>query len=281
MTTVALSRADIERDASAPLLELRSASKQYKQRGGDSTNWALRDLSLIFPADHGTITALVGESGSGKTTAGRLALGLIAPTEGEVLYIGTPLNKMKKGQQRMFRREVQVIAQDPYSAFNPFYHVGHIFAVVRRRLGVYEHRRAANDALHEVLDFVGLGERDMLSRYPHELSGGERQRLMVARALYARPRLIVADEPVSMVDANLRLQILELIERVRSEFGISFLYISHDLSTVYRLASDLVVMQDGHPVEQGSARKIIEQPSHPYTQALLDATPSPDPSIRW
>jgi peptide/nickel transport system ATP-binding protein len=104
---------------------------------------------------------------------------------------------------------------------------------------------------------------------------------MVARALYARPRIIIADEPVSMVDANLRLQILEIIERVRSELGISFLYISHDLSTVYQIASDVVVMQNGTVVEQGSAREVIEHPSHPYTQALLDATPSPDPSVRW
>ena len=267
--------------AETPLLELRSVSKLFKARRRGGGTLALHDFSLRFEEAGGKVIALVGESGSGKTTAGRVALGLISPTEGEVFYAGQRLDRLSRQEQRRFRREVQAVAQDPYSAFNPFYRVGHIFRLVQRRLGVYASKVEARSALEETLEFVGLGGRDILSRYPHQLSGGERQRLILARALYVRPRIIIADEPVSMVDASLRLQILEIIERVRAELGISFLYISHDLSTVYHVANDILVMYQGEVVERGDARDVIENPSHAYTQLLLDATPSPDPSVRW
>lgn len=275
-----------DQDATAPLLELRGIGKSYKPRkirgvGIDPKSFVLRELSIGFNQGGGRVVAVVGESGSGKTTAGRIALGLLTPTEGEVVYLGRPMAQLSRQSRRQFRRDVQAVTQDPYSAFNPFYRVGHVFAIARRRLGMYSSKAEERSALADALHFVGLGGWDILARYPHQLSGGERQRLMIARALYVRPRLIIADEPVSMVDANLRLQILEIIERARSELGISLLYISHDLSTVYKIASDIVVLHHGEVVETGSARDVIENPSHPYTRRLIDATPSPDPSVRW
>jgi peptide/nickel transport system ATP-binding protein len=271
-----------ERDAASVLLELRGVGKVYRTRGVRGPGaYALRDFSVAFDVSGGRVIALVGESGSGKTTAGRIALGLTTPSEGEVLYGGRPLSQMSRQEQRQFRRDVQAVAQDPYSAFNPFYRVGHVFRLAQRRLGMYATAAEQRSALEETLEFVGLGGRDILSRYPHQMSGGERQRLMIARALYVRPRIIVADEPVSMVDANLRLQILEIIERVRSELGISLLYISHDLSTVYKIANDIIVLNEGEVVERGSASEVITNPAHAYTRLLIDSTPSPDPTVRW
>lgn len=271
-----------EEGAATALLELRDVSKLYRTRGvrGPGTH-ALRDFSVRFEQSGGRVIALVGESGSGKTTAGRIALGLISPTDGQVTYGGRPLNRMSREEHRRFRRDVQAVAQDPYSAFNPFYRVGHVFRLAQRRLRVYPTEASQREALEETLEFVGLAGRDILSRYPHQLSGGERQRLMIARALYVRPRIIVADEPVSMVDANLRLQILAIIERVRSELGISLLYISHDLSTVYQIANDIIVLNQGEIVERGNARDVIENPMHAYTRLLIESTPSPDPTVRW
>jgi peptide/nickel transport system ATP-binding protein len=266
----------------APLLELRQVSKSYHRRGlRSASSFALRDFSLSFPADGGTITALVGESGSGKTTAGRLALGLISPTEGEVNYNGRSLRRMPREERRRFRREVQAIFQDPYSAFNPFYRVGHVFRLVERRLRAYSDDASAVAALEETLDFVGLGGRDILTRYSHQLSGGERQRLMIARALFARPRIIIADEPVSMIDASLRAQVLRIIERMRSELGISLLYISHDLSTVSQIANEMIVLCRGEIVERGTAREVILNPQHEYTRLLIESIPTPDPAIPW
>jgi peptide/nickel transport system ATP-binding protein len=271
-----------ERDPESVLLELRNVGKIYRTRGvRGAGSYALRNFSVAFDVSGGRVIALVGESGSGKTTAGRIALGLTSPSEGEVLYAGQPLSRMSRQDQRQFRRDVQAVAQDPYSAFNPFYRVGHVFRVAQRRLRIYSTAAEQRAALEETLEFVGLGGRDILSRYPHQMSGGERQRLMIARALYVRPRIIVADEPVSMVDANLRLQILEIIERVRSELGISLLYISHDLSTVYQIANDIIVLNQGEVVEYGNARDVITNPSHAYTRLLIDSTPSPDPTVRW
>jgi peptide/nickel transport system ATP-binding protein len=270
------------RDNAGVLLELRGVSKIYRTRGvAGPGSYALRDFSVAFDESGGRVIALVGESGSGKTTAGRIALGLTSPTAGEVFYAGRPLSRMSRRDQQQFRRDVQAVAQDPYSAFNPFYRVGHVFRLAQRRLRIYPTAAEQRSALEESLDFVGLGARDILSRYPHQMSGGERQRLMIARALYVRPRIIVADEPVSMVDANLRLQILEIIERARSELGISLLYISHDLSTVYQIANDIIVLNQGEVVERGRAGDVITNPAHAYTRLLIDSTPSPDPTVRW
>jgi peptide/nickel transport system ATP-binding protein len=264
------------------LLEARSIGKTYG-RGLLSSRpaiTAVRDFSLEFIAEEPRIVALAGESGSGKTTAAQLTLGLTRPTTGEVRYRGRPLPGLGRTARRAFRRDVQAVLQDPYGAFNPFYRVRHVFDVAARNFQI-----AAGDdrerAVADALDFVGLDAGRMLARYPHELSGGERQRLMIARAFMLRPKLIVADEPVSMIDASLRASILEIILRLRAEAGISFLYITHDLSTAYHIADELIVLLNGEVVERGASQQVIDAPTHPYTQRLVDSVPVPDPDVRW
>src|SRR5216684_7019802 len=166
-------------------------------------NTALKDLSLEIKSEPPSITAIVGESGSGKTTLARLLLGVIAPTRGEVMYLGKTFGSMTGAERRAFRRDVQVIFQDPYDAYNPFYKIDHVLAKPIANFGLARTRREARGLIEQVLEAVGLRPEETLGRYPHQLSGGQRQRVMVARALLIRPRVIIADEPVSMVDASL------------------------------------------------------------------------------
>ena len=264
---------------SGPLLEAAGLGKTFG--GGALTRRspvvALRDFELGFADDEARIVALAGQSGSGKTTAAQLVLGFAHPTTGEVRYRGRSLRALGRNERREFRREVQAVLQDPYGAFNPFYRVRHVFDVAARNFGVADATRAVADAFA----FVGLDASRFLDRFPHELSGGERQRLMIARALLLRPKLIVADEPVSMIDASLRASILDIIIRLNKDEGISFLYITHDLSTAYHIADDLVVLFEGETVERGPARTVIDSPQHPYTRTLVESVPVPDPDVRW
>jgi peptide/nickel transport system ATP-binding protein len=242
---------------------------------------ALTEFEVAFSEDEPRIVALAGQSGSGKSTAAQLILGLERPTTGEVRYRGRSLDGLGRERQRDFRREVQAVLQDPYAAFNPFYRVRHVFDVAGRNFDIAaagpERRRAVEDALA----YVGLDPARMLDRFPHELSGGERQRLMIARAFLLRPKLIVADEPVSMIDASLRAAILDIIIRLNKDEGISFLYITHDLSTAYHIADELVVLFEGDIVERGPARTVIDGPQHDYTKLLVESVPVPDPDVRW
>jgi ABC-type oligopeptide transport system ATPase subunit len=208
-------------------------------------------------------------------------LGLETPTAGEVFYRGQPLTGLHRSDWVAFRREVQAVLQDPYGAFNPVYRIRHVFNVASRKFGIGNTDAERATAIARSLDFVGLDPDRFLDRFPHELSGGERQRLMIARALLLQPRLIVADEPVSMVDASLRASILQIILRLKAEQGISFLYITHDLSTAYHIADELIILLDGEAVERGPARKVIDAPTHEYTRLLIDSVPVPDPDVRW
>jgi peptide/nickel transport system ATP-binding protein len=165
--------------------------------------------------------------------------------------------------------------------FNPFYRAGHIFDLVVRRFGLAGNRRDARECVEEALRRVGLLGEEVLDKYPHQLSGGQRQRMMVARAYLMKPRLIVADEPVSMVDASLRSMILDVMLRLRDEAGISFLYITHDLSTAYQVADDIHILYRGALVETGPVAQVLENPAHPYTRLLIDSVPLPDPGQRW
>ena len=221
----------------APLLEARHATKVFRRgmlRKHETV--ALEDFSLSIHNEPPSITAVVGESGSGKTTLARLLLGLIAPTEGEVLYNGNSLRSLSRGQWRQFRRDVQVIFQDPYEVNNPFYKVDHVLKTPIAKFGLARSRAGARRLTEEALQAVGLRPEETLGRYPHQLSGGQRQRVMVARALLVRPRLIVADEPVSMVDASLRATILGSLRQLNQQFGISLIYITHDLTTAYQIS---------------------------------------------
>jgi peptide/nickel transport system ATP-binding protein len=238
------------------LLEARGLTKTF---GGGLLDRhhavALRDFSLAWPADRPSVTAVVGESGSGKTTLSRLLLGLLAPTDGQVLYRGTDLARMTRGERRTFRREVQAVFQDPYEVYNPFYRVDHVLTVPVARFGLAASRAEARALIEAALRAVGLRPDETLGRFPHQLSGGQRQRVMVARALLLRPRVILADEPVSMVDASLRATILGALGRMTRELGIPVVYITHDLATAYQISENIVVLYRGAVVEAGDVER--------------------------
>jgi peptide/nickel transport system ATP-binding protein len=241
---------------------------------------ALDDVTLTL-GDDPTIVSVVGQSGSGKTTLMRLLLGLLAPTSGTVAYRGTDLSAMKGPAFATFRREVQAVFQDPFGVFNPFYRVDRALELPLRRFGLARSRDEARALAEAGLEAVGLRPADTLGRFPHQLSGGQRQRLMIARALLLRPRVLIADEPVSMVDASLRATILESLWRLQAEHGISIVYVTHDLTTAYQIADRIVVMVGGRIVEEGDPETVIHRPAHDYTKALVAAVPPPDPAVDW
>jgi peptide/nickel transport system ATP-binding protein len=224
---------------------------------------------------------VVGESGSGKTTLARLMLGLIRPTGGAVLFEGRDLRELSAASRRDFRRQVQAIFQDPYEVYNPFYRIDHVLRAPVRKFRLARGAAAGNGLIEAALHAVGLQPDEILGRFPHQLSGGQRQRVMVARALLLRPRLIVADEPVSMVDASLRATILGSLRRLYDEHGISLLYITHDLATAYQLADTVLVLYRGRVAEAGAVELVVKAPRHPYTQLLIGSIPQVAATRGW
>ncbi|MGH2614032.1 MAG: ABC transporter ATP-binding protein [Thermomicrobiales bacterium] len=265
------------------LLEARNVTKVFGGGGirRKPGNVALSDFSFGVESEPPTITAIVGESGSGKTTLARLLLGLAEPTTGEVLYRGKDLRGLTAEERRRFLRDVQVIFQDPYEVYNPFYKVDHVLETPIRKFHLAPTRETARALMEETLNAVGLRPEETLGRHPHQLSGGQRQRIMVARALLLQPRLIIADEPVSMVDASLRATILESLRQLHLNFGISILYITHDLTTAYQISQNIVVMYRGEVAEVGDVDLVVKQPRHPYTQLLIQSIPQADPNHPW
>jgi oligopeptide/dipeptide ABC transporter ATP-binding protein len=231
--------------------------------------------------DEPTIVAVVGQSGSGKTTLMRLLLGLLAPTQGSVRYRGVELSQATRVASATYRREVQAVFQDPFAVFNPFYTVDHLLSVPIDRFKLAKSKSEARDKMVEALTAVGLRPGDVLGRFPHQLSGGQRQRINVARALMLRPKLLVADEPVSMVDASLRANILETLRGLQKNYGVSVIYITHDLTTAYHVAKSIVVLYRGCVMEAGDVDTVIKSPQHPYTRLLVDSIPWPDINRRW
>ncbi len=266
---------------SATTLEVADAWVEFG-RGwfGGGAKQALRGVSLRLP-DRPHVLAVVGESGSGKTTLTRLLLGLLKPTRGAVLWQGRDLATLDGRARDDYRRAVQAIFQDPFGAYNPAYKVDRMLLLPARRFGLAASDAEARALAEAALSAVGLRPAETLGRHPHQLSGGQRQRLMVARAIMLRPRVIVADEPVSMVDASLRATILESLWRLRHEAGLSLVYVTHDLTTAYQVADTVMVMRDGAVVEEGDVEQVIRAPRHPYTQELVAAVPPPDPTIDW
>lgn len=266
-----------------PLLEVRDLTKIY--RGGflrpGQQVVALQDFNLLIPDKPAKITAIAGESGSGKTTLANLILGFISPTSGQILYRGLDITKLGRQRRIDYARQVQAIFQDPYAVYNPFYRVKHIFDLVIKNFKLARSRDEARHLIEDALKMVGMRGEEVLEKYPHQLSGGQRQRMMVARAYLLKPRLIVADEPVSMVDASLRAMILQIMLRLREEQNISFLYITHDLSTAYQVCDDIFILYQGSIAEQGDTAQVIENPKHPYVQMLIDSIPVPDPKQKW
>jgi oligopeptide/dipeptide ABC transporter ATP-binding protein len=242
---------------------------------------ALEDFSFAIDAERPSITAIVGESGSGKTTLARLLLGLVAPTSGQVLYQGRDLHALSGSERRAFRRDVQAIFQDPYGVYNPFYRVDHVLTTPVAKFRLAKTRSQARSLIEDALRAVGLRPEEILGRFPHQLSGGQRQRVMVARALLLRPHLIVADEPVSMVDASLRATILGSLRLLNQDRGISIIYITHDLATAYQVADNIIVLYRASVAEAGDVEHVVKAPRHPYTQLLVASIPQVSTERTW
>jgi len=266
----------------ADLLEFRNVTKTYS-RGllSRTSTTALNDFSLKLEENDPTIVTVAGESGSGKTTLAMLLLGFIAPSSGQILYKGKDINSLRGAERITFRREVQAVFQDPFAVFNPFYTVDHLLSVPIERFKLAKSKSEARDKMVEALTAVGLRPEDILGRFPHQLSGGQRQRINVARALVLKPKLLVADEPVSMVDASLRANILETLRSLQKNHGVSIIYITHDLTTAYHIAKSIVVLYCGSVMEAGDVDDVIKNPQHPYTKLLVDSIPWPDLDRRW
>ncbi len=253
----------------APLLEARNLRKTYPAARARIA--AVDDVSLELAA--GETLAIVGESGSGKTTLARMLLRLIEPDSGELRVDGRDFLAARGAALRTLRREMQMVFQDPFASLDPRMRVG---AIIGEPLEIHEPSLARAERrarVVEVLRAAGMGA-DALSRYPHEFSGGQRQRIGIARALVLRPRLVVADEPVSALDVSVGAQILELLQNLQRDFALTYLLISHSLPVVAQLATRIAVMQGGRIVETGTAAQILTAPAHPYTQSLIAAIPA-------
>ena len=241
---------------------------------------AVDDVS--FTIEPGETLCLVGESGCGKSTTGRMMAGLLEPSDGRVLYGGSDVSKLPEEEKKRFRRAVQIIHQDPYASLNPIRNVTQILSAPLRRHKLVKSRSELRNKVHELLETVGLTPpEDFLRKHPHELSGGQRQRVSVARALTVDPEVIVADEPVSMVDVSLRIGLLNILLKLQQDLGVAFLFITHDLAVAKHFSWEgrIGVMYLGRMVELGSTQKLVREPVHPYTRALISALPEADPGL--
>ena len=269
----------------SPLLQIRDATKIYSTGGflgsGKKTVVALDNFNMTIDESPATITTIAGESGSGKTTLANLVLGFIKLTSGHIIFDGEDITDMTESQLKAYRRNVQAVFQDPFGVYNPFYRIDHVFDLVNKHFSLSDNQSEYRDMVEAGLNVVGLYGEDVLRKYPHQLSGGQRQRIMMARAYMIKPRLIVADEPVSMVDASLRASILDAMLRLRDDHNISFLYITHDLSTAYQIGDQIYMLYQGTTAERGAAMDVIDAPQHPYVQLLIDSVPVPDPTDKW
>ncbi|MCM3694865.1 ABC transporter ATP-binding protein [Microbacterium oleivorans] len=252
-------------------LDVRNVTKIYHSVGRARAVTAVSDVDLTLTA--GRTVALVGESGSGKSTIAKMLLQLERPTSGEILLDGEPIARHGRGLDR-YRAAVQMVFQDPFASLNPFHTVGHHLA---RPLLVSGRARGARDTKHRVAELLSRVRLDpaLASRRPHELSGGQRQRVAIARALAPEPRVLIADEPVSMLDVSIRLGVLNLLADLQRERDLAVLYITHDLATARHFSDEILVMYRGEIVERGRSDQVILHPTHPYTQRLAAAAPDP------
>ena len=266
-------------NASKPLIEVRNLVKYFPIRAGLFSQH-VGDVKAVdgvdFTIAQGETLGLVGESGSGKTTIGRLMLRLLEKTSGEVRFDGVDVTTADRTVIRKLRREMQIIFQDPFASLNPRMSVGEIIAEPLRIHGLAK-GSAVEDRVQELLKLVGLRPYSA-NRYPHEFSGGQRQRVGIARALAVNPKFIVCDEPVSALDVSIQAQVINLLEDLQAQFGLTYLFIAHDLSVVRHISTRVAVMYVGKIVELADRDVLYENPLHPYTQALLSAIPIPDPS---
>ena len=234
---------------------------------------ALNDVSFVIK--RGKVLSLVGESGSGKSTAARLIARLMPPTKGEIIYKGKDVLKTEPTATLAYRSDVQMILQDPFGSLNPVHTIGYH---IERPLLIHKvvPSSAVEERVNELLERVGLTPApDVPPRYPYQLSGGQRQRVAIARALAVNPQIILADEPISMLDVSIRMGVLNLMERLKEDMGIGFLYITHDIASARYIGDETMVMYAGHVVEGGNSDELMHHPAHPYTQLLLTAVPNP------
>ena len=263
------------------ILEVRNLVKHFPVGGGlfGGTAAVVKAVDGVsFSIRRGETLGLVGESGCGKTTTGRAILRLEPPTSGEVIFEGRDMATLSDAEMRALRRRMQVIFQDPYSSLNPRMTVGQIIAEPLSVHRIVPDRAARNARVQDLLRHAGLLPA-MARRYPHELSGGQRQRVGIARALAMEPTLIICDEPVSALDVSIQAQIINLLEELQAEFGLTYLFVAHDLSVVRHISDRVAVMYLGKIVEITDRKSLYEDPQHPYTKALLSAVPIPDPSV--
>ena len=241
----------------------------------------MNDVSFSLAADKPEVFTIIGESGSGKTTLAGMILNSVAPTSGQIRFRGKDLRDVRSRRARLeFMSHVQAIFQNPFDAFNPLKRVDrYLFSAAQRFTECRTSEKAAERA-DEALHKVGLSLAEVRGRYPHEMSGGQLQRVAIARALVSNPSLIVADEPVSMIDASLRMTVINLFKKLRDEFGVSIIYITHDLATAYYISDRLIIMQKGRVVEGGDARTVLAAPQHPYSIKLRQAVLSVDDAWR-
>lgn len=265
--------------AGEPLLEVTDLVKHFPVKRGILIDHEVDQVRAVdgisFSIPRGQTLGLVGESGSGKSTACRAVLQLIRPTSGSVRFEGREIAGLSRRQMRPLRREMQMIFQDPYASLNPRKRIGQIVGDPLRRQGV----ASGSDLRHrvnELLERVGLGS-EHYDRFPHEFSGGQRQRIGIARALALRPKLVIADEPVSALDVSIQAQIINLLDDLQDELGLTYLFVAHDIGVVRHISDRIAVMHDGKIVEQGSADQVCEHPRDDYTKKLLEAVPIPDP----
>lgn len=256
-----------------PLIQVKGLSQQFPLKTRQMT--ALNNISFnIYP---GEVLGIVGESGSGKSTIGKLLVKILSPTDGEILFEDEPLSKMTSKETHLFRKNAQMIFQNPYSSLNPRMTAGDI---VEEPLKIYKigdetYRKAK---VFELFESVGL-DPSFHSRYPHEFSGGQRQRLSIARTLSLSPKFIVCDEPTAALDVSIQAQIINLLKKLQSDLGLTYLFISHDLNVVRHICSRIIVIYYGQIVEMAETNKLFSNPLHPYTQHLLSSIPIPDPKL--
>jgi len=256
-----------------PLLRLDNVSQTFNRGGLLSARRidAVKNVSFTLAEDRPEILTIIGESGAGKTTLARMVLGMQKPSSGTLEFEGRAVPTAPGAARRKFMAKVQPIFQNPFEAFNPLKRIDRFLFLTAQRFGGAARGAGAEVTVDAALQRVGLSLAEIRGRFPHELSGGQLQRVAIARALLSKPHLIVADEPVSMVDASLRMSIVNLFASLRDEMRISIIYITHDLATAYTISDRLLIMQNGAVVEAGDARTVLSAPKHPYSRALRDA----------